>query len=193
MSVYFWGDPHFNHEGILRHVGRPWATTVAAMNAGLVALWNGQVTRESDDVWVLGDFGFHAPTKEGTTDLGELFWKLRGKKHLIVGNHDIKNQQVMRLPWETVTPLHELKIGGQRATLCHYPLETWPASWRGSMMLHGHCHGSLRRKVAKRFDVGVDTDIGQNGPILWDTLVEMAAKETFVPVDGHGRNSQEEY
>ena len=129
----------------------------------------------------------HAPTKEGTTDLGEIFWKLRGKKSLIVGNHDAKNTQVMRLPWERVEMLTEIKRNGQRATLCHYPLETWPASWRGSMMLHGHCHGTLKRKLPKRFDVGVDTELGQNGPIPWGRLVELAAAEQFAPVDGHDK------
>ena len=153
----------------------------------LIALWNGQVTRDTDDVWVLGDFGFHAPTKEGTTDLGEIFWKLKGRKHLIVGNHDAKNNQILRLPWEKVEMLYELKRDGQRATLCHYPLETWPASWRGAMMLHGHCHGTLNRKLPKRFDVGVDTELGSNGPILWDRLVELARQETFVAVDGHDK------
>jgi calcineurin-like phosphoesterase family protein len=161
------------------------------MNESLIALWNGRVEREGDDIWLLGDFGFHAPTKEGTTDIGEIWWRLRGKKHLIVGNHDAQNNQVLRLPWETVALLHEVKIDGQRATLCHYPLETWPASWRGSMMLHGHCHGTLRRKIAKRFDVGVDAALGVNGPIPWKELVERAMKETFTVVDGHGKGSEE--
>ena len=189
-TTYFWADTHFNHEGILHHASRPYSS-VAEMNEALIALWNGRVEREGDDVWMLGDFGFHAPTKAGTTDLGEIWWRLRGKKHLIVGNHDAKNNQVLRLPWETVALLHEVKIGGQRATLCHYPLETWPASWRGSMMLHGHCHGTLRRKIAKRFDVGVDAAVGVNGPIPWEELVERAAKETFTVVDGHGKGSEE--
>jgi calcineurin-like phosphoesterase family protein len=188
--IYFWADLHLNHAGILHHASRPYSG-VAEMNEALIALWNGRVEKEGDDVWVLGDFGFHAPTKEGTTDLGELWWRLRGKKHLVVGNHDAKNNQVMRLPWESIDYLTEFKLGGQRATLCHYPLETWPASWRGSMMLHGHCHGTLRRKIAKRFDVGVDTTIGQNGPIPWEELVERASKESFDMVDGHGKGSDE--
>jgi calcineurin-like phosphoesterase family protein len=190
MSVYFWADTHFNHAYMLGVY--PWrGATIREMNANLVALWNGQVTRESDDVWLLGDFGFHAPTKEGTEDLGELFWRLRGRKHLVVGNHDAKNPQVLRLPWESVDYLTEFKLGGQRATLCHYPLETWPASWRGSLMLHGHCHGSLRRKVPKRFDVGVDAEIGRSGPVSWERLVETASKEQFVAQDGHGREREE--
>lgn len=111
--IYFWSDTHFNHVGILSHTERSWAKNIQEMNEGLIALWNSQVTKEGDDVWVIGDFGFHAPTKEGTSDLGEIWWRLRGKKHLIVGNHDVKNTQVMRLPWETISLLHEIKQNSQ--------------------------------------------------------------------------------
>jgi calcineurin-like phosphoesterase family protein len=192
-KTYFWADTHFNHRGILGYTSRPWKT-VEEMNRGLMAIWNATVRNESDDVWVLGDFGF-TPRREWATtemDLMTIFWGLRGRKNLVVGNHDEKNQQVLRLPWERIERLVELKIGGKRATLCHYPLETWPASWSGSMMLHGHCHGTLKRKVPKRFDVGVDTPLGKEGPILWEELVDLASLETFFPVDGHGDATMKE-
>jgi len=179
VSVFFTADLHLNHAGIMRHCTRPYRT-VGEMNAALVELWNGAVTRESDVVWFLGDFGYHAPAGE---DLGVLFWKLRGKKHLVVGNHDVKNPQVMRLPWERVEHLVELKDHGRRATLCHYPLESWPGSHHGSLMLHGHCHGTLRHVIPHRFDVGVDV---RQQPVEWDRLVEEAAAQVFVPVDHHG-------
>ena len=54
-------------------------------------------------------------------------------------------------------------------------------------MLHGHCHDTLKRKLPKRFDVGVDTMLGQNGPIPWDRLCELAQKERFQAVDGHDK------
>jgi calcineurin-like phosphoesterase family protein len=156
------------------------------MDTTLVGLWNSVVTKESDDIWLLGDFAF----SKARYDMFKLFYSLRGRKHLIVGNHDEKNPTVMRLPWETVDHLRTLKVDGKRAELCHYPLETWKASWRGTMMLHGHCHGTLKRKLPKRFDVGVDTPLGQNGPIPFELLWEMALTETFTPVDGHGDKNE---
>lgn len=184
MSLYIWADTHFNHEGIIKHTSRPFET-VQEMNNWLIELWNGQVRRESDLVWFLGDFGFHAPNKGGAMDLGQIFWKLKGIKHLVIGNHDVKNTQVLRLPWQEVVMLKEIKHDRRRATVCHYPLETWPGAWRGNLMLHGHCHGTLKRKLPKRFDVGFDTELGKNGPINWDYLCELAQRERFVPVDGH--------
>ncbi len=179
MSVYFTADTHFNHEGILRHTTRPYSSA-RMMNDALVALWNGAVTRESDDVWFLGDFGYHA---QGGEDLGVLFWRLRGRKHLVVGNHDVKNPQVMRLPWESVDYLKDLKVAGRRVSLCHYPLESWPGSHHGSLMLHGHCHGTLRHVIPHRFDVGLDVF---QQPVAWEHLATLAATQTFVPGDHHG-------
>ena len=51
--TYFWADTHFNHEGILHHAARPYGSVVE-MNETLIALWNGRVEKEGDDVWVLG-------------------------------------------------------------------------------------------------------------------------------------------
>lgn len=182
--IYFWADTHFNHEGIIRHANRL-VETVQEMNSLLINLWNSKV-EQRDIVWFLGDFGFHAPNKDGTTDLNDIFWSLNGTKRLIVGNHDLKNNQVLRLPWDQVADLIEVKHQRKRATLCHYPLETWPGAWRGNLMLHGHCHGTLKRKLPKRFDVGVDA-LGATGPIPWEELVETAKREKFVPVDGHDK------
>lgn len=178
-SNYFWSDTHFNHKGILRYTSRPY-TNIYDMNTDLVERSNAVVLKESDHLWILGDFGF--VHKEGE-DLGEIFWRLRGRKHLIVGNHDEKNPQVMRLPWESIHHLHTFKLQGYRAELCHYPLETWKASWRGALMLHGHCHGTLKRKLPKRFDVGCDVEMF---PVEWATLVNRANEEIFLAVDGHG-------
>lgn len=177
-DLWLTADTHFNHLGILKHCSRGYPD-VKTMNAAIVEKWNRCVVAERDVVWHLGDFGFQNP--EGD-NLEELFWKLKGIKNLVVGNHDKKNRQVLRLPWNRVEDLVEIKREGQRATLCHYPLETWPASWHGTLMLHGHCHGTLKRKLPKRFDVGWDVE---GGPVAWENLVGRAAQETFHPTDGH--------
>ena len=184
MATFFWADTHFNHRGILDYTSRPYKD-IYQMNAALMELWNSKVTREGDNVWLLGDFAFHHSEAE---DIYQIFWKLRGRKHLIVGNHDEKNPAVLRLPWEKVEKLWSFKENKRRAELCHYPLETWKGSHSGGLMLHGHCHGTLKRKLAYRFDVGVDTRLGQSGPVEWDELISLAGKERFVPVDAHGES-----
>ena len=49
--------------------------------------------------------------------------------------------------------------------MCHYPMVTWNQKPRGSIMLHGHCHGKLDEYNAKsmdlRFDVGIDGSLAK--------------------------------
>ena len=188
MATYFWADTHFNHQGIIKYTSRAYRD-IKEMNAKLIELWNSKVTKEGDNVWLLGDFGFHHSEGE---DLFQIFWKLRGRKHLIIGNHDEKNPQTLRLPWEKVERLFTFKESRKRAELCHYPMETWKGCHQGALMLHGHSHGTLKRQLPHRFDVGVDTPIGQQGPILFDDLVAISLKQKFLPTDAHGDTTQQE-
>ncbi len=185
-QFFFTADTHFNHRGIMHHASRPFRT-VSEMNAELVRRWNAVVRLESDVVYHLGDFGMHAPSDGEAEDLGVLFWRLRGRKHLVVGNHDKKNQQVLRLPWESIELIDEVKRHGRRLVLCHYAIENWPGQWRGAAHLHGHSHGTLGHKIAKRFDVGVDGHWPGLAPVAWDEVWTAADAETFAPVDHHGK------
>lgn len=178
MAVFFWADTHFNHTGIIEHCHRPFETT-EAMNESIIAKWN-QI-EDKDTIFFLGDFGFE---KKGVQPLSEIFTQLKGHKHLIVGNHDEQNPRILGLKWESVSWYKKVKHEGMRAIASHYPFETWSGVLRGYIHVHGHSHGTLRRKLSRRFDVGVD--VYQAGPVLLDYLIEKAKEQTFVPTDHHG-------
>jgi calcineurin-like phosphoesterase family protein len=177
---------HFNHAGILAF--RPQYKTVREMNDGLIERWN-SVVRQKDTIYHLGDFAFSVGA--WGDDLDGIFLRLNGHKHLLVGNHDEKNKKVLRLPWESVEMLRSKLKGenGERATLCHYPLESWRGSWNGSLMLHGHCHGNLKRKLPHRFDVGVECF---DTPVRLEALWETAATQKFEATDAHGDGTKED-
>ena len=183
--IYFWSDPHFNHRKILDFcpARREWADSAEGMNEVLIANWNAAV-RPQDTVWLLGDFGFtYQEVQESEYSLPKIFARLQGHKMLVAGNHDEKNPKVMKLPWERVEKLWTLRDGpGRRAELCHYPLETWKGAHHGALMLHGHSHGSLRRKLPHRYDVGVDVE---PFPISLDALFLRAQAEKFEITDHH--------
>ena len=55
-------------------------------------------------------------------------------------------------------------------------------------MLHGHCHGSLKRQIPRRFDAGFD--VFPNGPVEFSHLWEIAQKQEWEPSDRHGDKKQ---
>lgn len=178
MSLFVWSDTHFNHAGILDYCDRKYGS-VEEMNAGLEAAWN-RAVGPRDDVWFVGDFGFSHGEAE---PLEDIFARLHGRKHLVVGNHDEKNPRVLKLPWVAQTPLVTLRENGVRAVACHYPLETWKNAARGYLVLHGHSHGTLKRVIPHRFDVGVESF---PSPVALGSLARVAAAQEFAPQDHHG-------
>lgn len=169
---------HFNHDAVIRYCNRPDANVIA-MNLRLIGAWNSAVTPR-DTVYFLGDFAFK---RKGGEPIDRVFEMLNGHKHLILGNHDEKNAEVMKLGWESVGHIKVLKDNGRRAVLCHYPLESWPSAHHGALHFHGHSHGNLKRRVAHRFDVGVDV---YERPVSFDWLASIAAMQTFQAADHHG-------
>ena len=150
------------------------------MNAALIERWNG-VVQPTDDIYVLGDFAFWY--KDGAQPLDEIFHSLAGEKHLVVGNHDESNRKVFQLPWKTQTHLTQVRWGEDRFILCHFPLESWWHAHRGTLHLHGHCHGSLQRQIPHRFDVG--TDVEHFVPVSAPELLLRAVAQEFTPQDHH--------
>jgi calcineurin-like phosphoesterase family protein len=181
--IKLWSDTHFNHVGILKYCAatRPYAN-VAEMNEGMVVSWNAAVSA-GDDIFFLGDFGFNSVE----TPLSAIFERLAGRKHLVIGNHDEQNKKVLALPWQTQRDLVTLKEQGVKAVGCHYPLETWKSAHHGALMVHGHSHGSLKRKIPHRFDVGVDVF---SMPKSLQELALMAAEQDYVPQDHHGEGEE---
>ncbi len=144
--IWLTSDLHFNHANIIKFCNRPWQT-VEEMNEGLIECWNA-VVRPEDEVFVVGDFAFGSDMSA--------FARLRGNKHLIIGNHDEKNKKVLQLPWASQHHIFRIKHEDARVIACHYPMETWAYAHRGALHIHGHCHGSLKRQIPHRWDVGVD-------------------------------------
>lgn len=84
MNTFFIADPHFGHKSIIEYENRPFAT-VEEMDDMLIDNWNGVVGR-GDKVYLLGDLSFY----DDDTTAG-IVKRLRGVKHLVLGNHDRKS------------------------------------------------------------------------------------------------------
>jgi len=162
-NKFFTADTHWFHDRMLEF-GRPFSS-VHEMNETMIYNWNNVVTK-SDIVYHLGDFAF-TPKDE----LERLVKRLNGQIHWIFGNHDQNRKSTMKAEgfvWKGF--YKEVKVDKQNIILFHYPLATWNKMHRGSIQLHGHCHGKLNQPVGYlRMDVGVDC----NGfaPISAETIL----------------------
>lgn len=87
MATFFIADTHFSEENIIRYENRPFASA-ETMNEALIANWNSCVG-ESDEVYVLGDFGATGQEKD-------ILSKLNGIKYLVKGNHDTQTNEYYR-------------------------------------------------------------------------------------------------
>ena len=139
--IFFTADQHFGHFNIMRLSKRPFAS-LDEMNEAMIARWNAKV-RDEDTIYILGDLFFRAATVEAVLQ------RLKGRKHLILGNHDHTWTSKARLAdhFESVQTICEIDIGGKPATLCHYPMLSYPQARRG-YMIYGHIHNNKVGKIA---------------------------------------------
>lgn len=188
-NIYFSGDGHIGHKGILKYMPeRPYATDLdtTAHDEWFIDLWQKTIGKH-DRIYFAGDLTFYK-----SEVARQLLERLPGEKYLAVGNHDDsikahsnyfrKVAQIMEI---TVKPSmcdclqEELHI-----VLCHYPLLDWPGKYQGSIMLHGHCHGTMDEfntsSIDLRFDVGIDGALAKRagGFIDINTLYEAIMEKT---------------
>lgn len=142
MSVhekFFISDTHFFHENILKFTGddgrniRPFSS-VEDMHEYMVAKWN-SVVRDNDYVYHLGDVTFRYGK-----EFNELMSRLKGRKRLILGNHDrVKGTDLMK--WFEKLDLWK-GFKEHNFTASHMPLRE--GSFRdGAVNVHGHTHQNM--------------------------------------------------
>ena len=167
-QIYFTADLHFGHPNILKHSPRrPFADTmdIVAHDEWLLDLWRSKVNKR-DTVYILGDLTFLK-----SDEARNLLEKLPGNKFLIEGNHD-GSIRTYKNYFKEVYQIKEMRFKSTVApflkedfdvVMCHYPMVTWNRKPRGSVMLHGHCHGKLdeynEQSMDLRFDVGIDSSM----------------------------------
>lgn len=135
---------NFGHNKIIKFCNRPFSS-VEEMDEEMIKRWNEKIGPR-DTVYHLGDFSFDRnPSK--------YFDRLNGHKILIKGNHDSK--AVIKLRWQSIHDMYELRHDRKFIVLCHYSLRVWNKSHYGSYCLFGHSHGTIPPHGLS-FDVGVD-------------------------------------
>ena len=192
MAIKYISDLHLGHENALRTEGkemnkRKQFKNIAEMNECIISQWNSHV-EEDDHVYIVGDFSYRSKENVGVKFLS----RMRGHKHLIIGNHDIKWMKGVELEqyFESVSYMEVIKEGGKTITICHYPLLEWPQSRYAkcsmdgiSWLIHGHIHDStsceayhfIKEKLPCALNAGFDIP-GNDYPVTFEELLHNNCK-----------------
>jgi calcineurin-like phosphoesterase family protein len=142
---FYIADPHYGHKNICTFYNydgtktRPW-DNVDEMNEAMIDNWN-KVVGDYDKVYMLGDIVIN---REALSILN----RLKGKKILIKGNHDIFELSDYAPFFEDICGYHI--IDGM--ILSHIPIH--PESLGGlGVNVHGHLHSNRVRKP-----IGIDSN-----------------------------------
>ncbi len=168
--IYFTADTHFGHANVVWMCDRPYPD-VDAMNEAMIAAWNERV-HGNDTVYIVGDMFFRCADPES------ILKRLKGRKRLIVGNHDGFWMGKVDLDRYFLSVDHYLEISdsAHALTLCHYPMLTWKHAKR-SYMIHGHIHTDTRADfwplICCRDNVlNAGVDVNGYRPVTFDELLE---------------------
>ena len=187
--IYFTSDWHFFHDRILEfHPKRKelFGSNMLEVTIRMITLWNNTVSKK-DTVYILGDLAFGNVEQKR-----KLFNRLNGNKVLIMGNHDkipmeqrcffnhitqIKNQAFKK------SSIPELS-DNMEMIMCHFAMYRWEHCNKGSIMLHGHCHGGidqynteLLKTGVLRLDVGIDSSFANYDFVSIDKLASKISKD----------------
>ena len=170
---FFTSDLHFGHANILKYypkrldlLSEDFVKDIEGFQDYFIEYWNKTVNKQ-DHVYILGDFSF-----KGIDENRQILFRMNGHKHLIIGNHDSNSYRLVEC-FTSISQMKEVRFKKSNydfleediaLILCHYPILSWNRKQYGSLMIHGHCHGTMdefnKKSNDLRVDVGIDSSFG---------------------------------
>ena len=134
MNFYI-SDLHLNDKRVFKLCGRPF-NSLKEMEDFIIKRWNEKVS-DNDDVYILGDL-----SDNSIKAIEQFLLKVKGKKHLIIGNHDVKylKEEHLEQLFVDINGLLHLKDKGRKVCVCHYPLLDWLSGKEITYHIYGHIH-----------------------------------------------------
>lgn len=175
MALYFTSDLHLGHQNILP--SRPQFKDIEEHDEYLIAQWNKKV-HKNDEIYILGDLSFRS-----SYPISYYVNRMKGKKHLIIGNHDpywMRYEEDLSKYFASVDKLTEIKVQKKLITMCHFPMLEWAASRyiesAASYLIHGHIHGRkgdevyeyIQKYLPHALNAGVD--VNNFEPVTFEEL-----------------------
>lgn len=170
--IFLTSDLHFGHDREFVWKVRGY-DSVQDMNLTQVQKWN-ETVENDDDVYILGDLML------GSTAGIEFIKQLKGRLHIVLGNHDTATREAMYRELPNVVEVAEvglrLKYNKHHFVMTHYPMLTGNLEKESlkqmTLNLYGHTHQSTNffNDMPFMYHVGVDSHNGY--PVLLDDAIE---------------------
>ena len=160
---WFISDTHFFHTNILKFLGadgkriRPF-NSLEEMHELIIEKWN-SVVKDNDYVYHLGDvtFQYHGA-------FNNLMHRLKGKKRLIIGNHDKIWNPALIQNFEKAAFWKGFKEDNFTASHMPLPLE---GLRDGANCVHGHVH---QNSLNKKGYINVSVEVRNYTPVNIDEI-----------------------
>lgn len=145
---------HFGHKNILTFDNRPFFT-LAEMEQTIISNWNNRVEK-NDEVYILGDMFWH------NYEAPRILSELKGRKYLILGNHDRVNAEMAKHFVWCNKRLEVIKDEGQKVVLCHFPIAHWDGQMHTPQTIHlyGHIHQGRDARTFEQYGKMLEKEIG---------------------------------
>jgi len=161
MSLFFTADPHYDDDYILEFTRKQFEN-VDVMNKTMLS--NCICLTKNDTLIVIGDFCSRG--SEYLNVYRKLLSKIRGKKILVLGNHDkLDPFQYIDVGFYSVHTHLEMTIDGIDVVIVHNP--SYSCIDRSKLFLCGHTHDLF--KVRKNV-ISLCVELWNYTPVKWDTI-----------------------
>ena len=147
----------------------------------LVKNWNGVVSDE-DDIYVLGDIA-----EDHYDSVIDIMQSLSGKKHLIVGNHDLQllPKYLESSLFQTIADNMLIDDNERVIHLSHYPIMDWMEYNRGGYLIYGHIHNKHLPQIKEYYKdkpaFNAGCDVTGYTPRTLDELIALKEKNKNEP------------
>ncbi len=181
--IFYISDLHLGDEVIFKLCKRPFSS-LEEMENFIIKQWNKKVSGD-DDVYILGDLANGSSSK-----IKEFFSKVKGRKHLIVGNHDEKYMTEYSLThsFVDIDRLRYVDDQGRKVCVCHYPLLDWFSGNETIYHVYGHIHnktkanGQMYAEIKGYYDnkpaFNASVDVIGFEPVTLDELIKIKEGNT---------------
>lgn len=157
-KVFYISDYHFYHELTIKR-SRQEFNNVKEMNEAIIERHNRKVS-DKDDVYILGDI-IVCPEEYLDEFMKNTVGRLKGRLHLIVGNHDYKylDKEEFRKYFLSIDEVKLIQDKKRWIQLCHYPLILWYKKNKGAYHIFGHMHNE---QITKEYNILKDEENALN-------------------------------